>query len=715
MGSDDPLVFESLVLVLNDDPLQLDYYSLLLEEAGYQVVRFQNSEEALHFLHKTDFPPDLIITDLYMPCIDGWKMCRLLRSVEYERYHDVPILIISATFAGADVERISSDLGANAFLSAPVKKGQFLSTVKALLQGETVNNYQSVLVVDDSELLCEIVEGACKQHGYNVIQAGTVKTAWEKYSIHNPDVVIIDYLLPDGKGDELLEEFRTLQPHGVFIMMTSDPNPKLAVEWMYKGASAYIRKPFEPEYLVSLCNKAIRERKLLFVEELLEERSRELIENNELMGRILSTMEIGLIIHNPDRTVDWVNGYIRRSFSNGDPIGKVCYRFFEGRERPCEQCAVRECFRTGEISEVVSYNKKNHHWFHSIAHPLKDKEGNAAQVLETVVDITEQKQSAEFLKQVFEAIVHPFYVVQVDNYLVQMANSAAGPLSEGTTCYGLSHHADAPCNGADHPCPIEEIKRTGKPAVVIHHHYIDEVQRLFEVHAFPLFDEEGKLERVLEYSIDVTEREEAKNRQTKALREKEVLLKEIHHRVKNNLSVVTALLNLQSSEADNQELKNHFLDAIGRIESMALVHEKLYQSNDFSAVNIRSYIEEIVGQLIETFRSNESIIHCSFNVSESYIDLDTAVPLGLIINELVTNSLKYAFPDSHSGMITITLKAMEKNHRLRVEDNGKGIRDENRKASLGLTLVQALAEQIEGTFFITSDQNGTIGTLEFPM
>ena len=121
--------------------------------------------------------------------------------------------------------------------------------------------------------------------------------------------------------------------------------------------------------------------------------------SEERLGTILSTMNIGLVLHNPDRTVAWVNQWVRQMFQHGDPVGRVCYEFFVGMSSPCDACAVRDCFETGEICTVESHNNSNDRWLFSIAHPMKNSANQVTQVLESVMDITERKRAEEELHE----------------------------------------------------------------------------------------------------------------------------------------------------------------------------------------------------------------------------------------------------------------------------------------------------------------------------
>jgi two-component sensor histidine kinase len=202
-------------------------------------------------------------------------------------------------------------------------------------------------------------------------------------------------------------------------------------------------------------------------------------------------------------------------------------------------------------------------------------------------------------------------------------------------------------------------------------------------------------------------RKRAEEKIKKSLEEKEVLLREIHHRVKNNMQIVSSLLRLQSQNIEDSKYKDMFIDSQNRINSMALIHEKLYQSESIAQINFKEYIEGIVSNIFESY-CIKSNIKIDINVENIPITIDYAVPCGLIINELVTNSLKYAFPDGRNGKIQILLKSIDTNMiQLSISDDGIGIAkdlDIRKTKSLGLHLVTALAEgQLHGKILLNRE------------
>ena len=201
--------------------------------------------------------------------------------------------------------------------------------------------------------------------------------------------------------------------------------------------------------------------------------------------------------------------------------------------------------------------------------------------------------------------------------------------------------------------------------------------------------------------IDVTERKLAEQKLSRSLKEKELLLKEIHHRVKNNLQVVSSLLKLQTGYVKDENALDLLMDSQNRVRSMALVHQKLYQSADFSEINFTEYLRQLSGYLVNSFKINPEIVDIEISTEKLELGIDHAVPCGLIVNELVSNSLKYAFPNGKKGHIRIDLKkGKEGMIMLTISDDGvgfpKGV-DYRETQSLGLQLVNTLVGQIDGT------------------
>jgi PAS domain S-box-containing protein len=215
-----------------------------------------------------------------------------------------------------------------------------------------------------------------------------------------------------------------------------------------------------------------------------------------------------------------------------------------------------------------------------------------------------------------------------------------------------------------------------------------------------IFDEAGNIVEFQALGRDITELKQAEGRLKASAREKEVMLQEIHHRVKNNLQIMMSLLDLQSQYVDDERYFGVLKDAEHRILSMALVHEQLYQSENFAEIQAGQYVEELVEDLFYSFETLEDHVNLAIDVEDTAFGITTAVPLGLLINELVTNSLKHAFGENRDGEIRISLKAIDENaFELQVADNGVGFppgTDWRSSDSFGLYLVGSLVDQLHG-------------------
>ena len=274
------------------------------------------------------------------------------------------------------------------------------------------------------------------------------------------------------------------------------------------------------------------------------------------------------------------------------------------------------------------------------------------------------------------------------------------------------------------------------------------IQKFLSVKLFPTYTSDGKLSRYVFIAEDITARKNAEDaikaanehletrvkertielsvlndalqteiyehnideeRIKASLKEKEVLLKEIHHRVKNNMQIISSMLGLQSAYVQDKKYNEMLQDSQNRIRSMALIHEKLYQSDNMAYVNFSEYVNSLITYLYSSYSINKDNIKIKVNLEKLSFNIDTAIPLGLIINELVSNSFKHAFPDNRTGEIMVDISRIDDTqYRLIISDNGIGfIQKSSYTNSLGLNLVYALTEQIDGKLDINTNNGST--------
>jgi PAS domain S-box-containing protein len=256
----------------------------------------------------------------------------------------------------------------------------------------------------------------------------------------------------------------------------------------------------------------------------------------------------------------------------------------------------------------------------------------------------------------------------------------------------LGLEGDWPDNG--HTTPSERIEQYHK----------DGSTRRMEVTATIIRDRDGSAAGILGISRDVTQSALAGEKLKEALREKEALLREIHHRVKNNLQVISSLLRLQSKQTDDPACLSALEESRNRISTMALVHEKLYLSEDLTRVDLKTYIHKLARNLYHAQQGQGANIRLTINAHSAAIGITAAIPCGLIVNELLSNAFKHAFKEDAPGKVTLDFHKVDNDsYKLMVTDNGRGIPEEIDIAepeTMGLRLVNTLCRQLEGSMTI---------------
>ena len=229
----------------------------------------------------------------------------------------------------------------------------------------------------------------------------------------------------------------------------------------------------------------------------------------------------------------------------------------------------------------------------------------------------------------------------------------------------------------------------------------------YQLFVNPVVFEEGT-EELSCIAYDITERKEIDNKIREALKEKEVLLQEVHHRVKNNLQVISSMLNLQRRFVDDQKMLDVLEESQNRISTMSFIHESLYQNSDFSSIGFADYLERLTQNLIQSYSNISARVELTSQLDDIYINLKQAIPCGLIVNELVSNCLKYAFKGRETGKIFLRVEKKGDELEIEVADNGVGLPDNfniETNESLGVYLVQALTDQLDGALVVDNKQS----------
>ncbi|MBN1935117.1 MAG: response regulator [Anaerolineae bacterium] len=285
------------IIVVNDDPDQVDVLRSAIEQDGVQVVSFFNAQNALDYIRQHP-SVDLIVTDLNMVGIDGWQFCRYLRSPNYPQTNKTPILVVSATFAGGNAPNIVRDIGADAFLSVPFRVKQLRQTVFDLLERQIKSSAPTVLLIDADAQERHALSDGFEAHGYQVTQADDGDQGYQWSKTHHPNLIVIHHTPPRIDGAALLPTFKSLsqedkaeqsetQPAASIILIVLDPSEvEIASHMLQRGADACIYKPFDVIQLIDRAIMVSRERAVQHVESMLEARTQEALRNAERIRQL---------------------------------------------------------------------------------------------------------------------------------------------------------------------------------------------------------------------------------------------------------------------------------------------------------------------------------------------------------------------------------------------------------------------------------------------
>jgi PAS domain S-box-containing protein len=343
-----------------------------------------------------------------------------------------------------------------------------------------------------------------------------------------------------------------------------------------------------------------------------------------------------------------------------------------------------------------------------------------------ITDITERKAADERLRQLSRSVeqaplsivitdlqgdilyVNPSFTRNTGYSLDEVLGRNPRILKSGQTPAGRYHEMwEALCSGAVWEGELHNRRKSGE---------------LFIEHAViaPVLDAQGRTSHYVAVKEDITQRKGAEHALQASLHEKVALLNEVHHRVKNNLQVISSLLRLEASRCTESATKDVLKEMQGRILTMALLHETLYRVGSFASVELAAYLKQLATQTFRAQSSQMTTVRLSLDVSEVQVVMDQATPCGLLVNELLSNCLKHAFPDGRSGEVQVRSQPAPQAGRwtVQVRDNGVGLPPDfelRGRQSLGLQLVSDLARQLDGALQVDSSVAGTSFTVTFPL
>ncbi len=360
---------------------------------------------------------------------------------------------------------------------------------------------------------------------------------------------------------------------------------------------------------------------------------------------------------------------------------------------------------------------------------LRTVDGEPFGMVFLIRDITERKKNEEALRESEYFLRKSQDVARIGSYYLDATNGQWGSSPVLDDIFGIPSSFSRDIAGwlaLIHPDQREEMQQYFSHEIMELHRRFDKTYRIIRncdgqerwVHGRGelQLDEYGNTTKMIGTIQDVTERTEHELAIVGALREKEILLKEIHHRVKNNMQVISSLLSLQGSTIDDPDTKSMLFESMNRIRSMALVHERLYKENNLASIDFRDYLNSMASELSRSYPRHDITVRV--DAESMQVGVDLAIPCGLIANELISNSFKHAFPNGREGSVLVSLRSLPGSRaELRVRDDGIGFAmqtDDHNGETLGLTIINALVDQISGRLS-TERRHGTSVAVEFPV
>jgi PAS domain S-box-containing protein len=448
-----------------------------------------------------------------------------------------------------------------------------------------------------------------------------------------------------------------------------------------------------------------------------QKRAENALKESEAQLRLLTNNMADVICRaNKDSKYIYVSPSVRQvyGFKPSDLLGKSMFEFIH----PDDISSVMYCMESSMEkckSQNVEYRFQTaggkYKWVETSGTPIFNEKNEIDGFVCTSRDIDDRKKAEEALieseekyRSLIEGANDPISLIDLSGNYIMSNTAGAVAMGLNPEEMGGKNVRDLFPKNADKMLEvIHQVVTTGQGVDV--DMPLDDTGILiwYSTSIQPLKRADGTIRGVQVIARDITHIKDTEQKLKKALDDKEMLMKEIYHRVKNNLMVISSLLNLQSRYIKDQEAKGLFMESQDRARSMALIHERLYQSTDLKHIDFGDYLHNMARDLFNTYAGASGNVELDMEIDEVMLDINTSIPLGLIVNEIISNSLKHAFPHNMKGKISIKLYKDENEYNLKIKDNGIGIPEDvdlERTDSLGMQLINNLTEQINADLCI---------------
>jgi PAS domain S-box-containing protein len=581
-----------------------------------------------------------------------------------------------------------------------------------------------ILLVEDENITAIELKTKLRSWDYDVIGiVSSGERAIKKVEEEKPDLILVDIVLK-GEIDGIDAVKRILKNLEIpVIYLTAYADDEKLQRAKITEPYGYIIKPYEDKELKFAMEMALYKHKMDMALKESEQRYRSFLQNFKGIA-FQSNMDFTPIFFHG--AVKQITGYKEDDFISG----KITWdQIIHPKDRTIFNERVKglnsNCNYSFEREYRIFRKDGQKVWINEVIQNICDENNEPIRLQGTIYDITERKkvedalkESEELFRSLVENMLDATLIINFDAEVL-FANTAAANLiglESASAGFGLKVtdfvHPEFKESVFEHISLVNEGKG-GFFAEYKIKTLQNDVKWVEGIGTKIVF--KGKSAEIVTLR-DITDRKLSEDKIKSSLKEKEVLLREIHHRVKNNLQIISSLLSLQSSYLKDEKAMDAFRESQNRVKSIAMIHEKLYQSTDLEKIDFEEYIHSLITRLFHSYNVNKDQIQSILEIDNVTLNINTAIPCGLIINELVSNSLKHAFPDGREGKINIALNSDNgRNFELTISDDGVGFPkdvDFQNTETLGLQLVNTLVRQLEGSIELENSK-GTAFKINF--